>query len=210
MVDEKDIAYFVRKTVWLTTTFMGSINTDMKNVRVVFTYARMNPPTEGHRRVVESLREEAQRTGAVARLYLSETHDTKRNPLDKETKLDFVRRAFPDIEVRTARTVFAAGCDIAADGGADAVMVVGEDRLESFTKTLTAYVDTDDLPLKTLEVRAISRGEDDTSATRAREAAASGDWTAFSAMSPTPDEMITRELFHAVRTGMGVQENGTI
>ena len=189
--------------VWLTAVLTGPLNTDMKNVRVVFTYARMNPPTEGHRRVVESLREEAKRTGAVARLYLSETHDKKRNPLDKETKLDFVRRSFPDIDVRTARTVFAAGLDLAGD---DAVMVVGQDRLEAFTKTLTAYIGTDDLPVKSLEVRAISRGEDDTSATKAREAAVSGDWQAFEAMSPTTDEMITRELFHAVRNGMGVQD----
>ena len=189
--------------VWLTAVLLPPLNMDMKNVRVVFTYARMNPPTEGHRKVVESLREEARRTGAVARLYLSETHDQKRNPLDKETKLDFVRRAFPDIEVRTARTVFAAGVDLA---GEDAVMVVGEDRLAQFTKTLTAYVGTDDLPVKSLEVRAISRGEDDTSATKAREAAVSGDWTAFEAMSPTSDETITRELFHAVRNGMGVQD----
>lgn len=179
-------------------------------MRVVFTYARMNPPTEGHRRVVESLRKEAALTGAVARLYLSETHDKKRNPLDKETKLDFVRRSFPDIEVRTARTVFAAGLDMAADGGKEAIMVVGEDRLDAFTKTLTAYVGTDDLPLKSLEVRAITRGEDDTSATRAREAAVSGDWKAFAAMSPTSDEMITRELFHAVRNGMGVPEDVAI
>lgn len=190
-------------TVWLTADFIRPLNTDMKNVRVAFTYARMNPPTEGHRRVVESLIEEAKRTGATARVYLSETHDSKRNPLQSQQKLDLVRRAFPEIEVRLARTLFAAGCDLAADGGDDAVMVVGADRASEFSKRLTAYVGTPDLPLKSIEIRAITRDEDDVSATQARDAAVAGDWKTFQSLSPSN---VAQELYVAVRNGMGATD----
>lgn len=175
---------------------------DMKTVEVIFTYARMNPPTDGHRRVVERIQQIAAERGGVARVYLSETHDQDRNPLDKDTKLSLARKAFPNVDIRSAKTVFEAGQDVAIGGDVDAVMIVGEDRLHGFTKALTAYVGTDDLPLKSIEILAIDRTDDDVSATKARIAAQSNDWVAFQAMSPTSDESVTRELFHAVRNGM--------
>jgi nicotinamide mononucleotide adenylyltransferase len=177
----------------------------MKNVKAVFAFGRLNPPTSGHRRVVEKLREEAQRDGAVARLYLSETHDEARNPLTAEQKLAFAKKLFPDVEVRLAKTLFVAALDMAADGVEDGVMIVGEDRLEQFSKILSAYEGTEVFGLKHAEVRAITREETDASATSARAAAAAGDWSAFRDLSATTDDTLTHELYEAVRVGMGVE-----
>lgn len=181
------------------------LNTDMRNaMRAVFAYARMNPPTEGHRRVVERLREEAKATGSTARLYLSKTHDRKRNPLNPEQKLAYVQKLFPGVEVRLSPSIFAAANELADEGYDEATVIVGEDRLESFSKTLPAYVGTDSLGLKQVEVRAVTRNEEDVSATRARAAAIEGDWQAFRSMTPTDDEALVTELYEAVRNGMGV------
>jgi len=176
----------------------------MKNVKAVFAFGRMNPPTSGHRRVVEKLREEAQREGAVARLYLSQTHDDERNPLTPEQKLAFARKLFPDVEVRLAKTLFEAGLDMAADGVDDGVMIVGEDRRDAFSKLLAAYEGSEVLGLKHAEVKAITRKAEDASASSARAAAADGNFNAFRDLSATTDETLTRELYEAVRVGMGV------
>lgn len=173
-------------------------------MRAVFAYARMNPPTEGHRRIVERLRSEAKATGGVARLYLSKTHDRKRNPLDPEQKLAYAQKLFPEVEVRLAPTIFAAANELADEGCDEATVIVGEDRLARFSKELPAYVGTDSLGLKQVEVRAVSRTDEDVSATRAREAAKNGDFASFRAMTPTDDESLARELYEAVRNGMGV------
>ena len=183
---------------------MPLINTDMKNVKAIFSYGRMNPPTNGHLRVVQKLRDEAEREGAVARVYLSLTEDEKSNPLAPAEKLAFFQKLFPDVEVRLAKTVFEAGLDMAADGFDHGVMVVGEDRAAKFTKILSAYEGTEVLGLKRVEVKTISRNAEDASATQARQAAATGNWKAFCDLSATTDETLTRELYEAVRVGLGV------
>lgn len=176
----------------------------MKNVKAVFAFGRMNPFTRGHDRIVEKLREEAQREGAVARLYLSQTHDDERNPLTPEQKLSFAQKLFPDVEVRLAKTLFEAALDMAADGVDDGVMIVGEDRRDAFSKLLAAYEGTEVLGLKHAEVRAITRRAEDASASSARAAAVDGNFGAFRDLSATTDETLTRELYEAVRVGMGV------
>lgn len=184
---------------------MNPLNTDMKNVKTVFSYARMNPPTKGHLRVVQKLREVAQQEGAVARIYLSETQDEERNPLSREQKLAFVQALFPDIEVRTSKKLFDATLEMAADGFEEGIMIVGEDRFSKFDKIMSAYEGTEALGLKRVEVRAISRDANETSATGARAAAADGNWSAFLDHSATADVNLTRELYEAVRVGLGVE-----
>lgn len=177
----------------------------MKNVKAIFAYGRMNPPTKGHLRIVEKLHQEAQREGATARVYLSESHDEERNPLTREQKLQFVQALFPDVEVRMAKTLFIATLEMAAEGFDEGVLIVGEDRLSHFSKLMSAYEGTEALGLKRVEVRAITRDANDTSATGARAAAVAGNWKAFCAHSAFNDTDRTRELYEAVRVGMGVE-----
>lgn len=183
----------------------GSLNTGMRNVKAIFAFGRMNPPTAGHLRVVNKLREEAQRDGAVVRLFLTKSHDDQRNPLDPQTKLDFVKRLFPDVDVRLSQTLFTAALEMASEGIEEGVMIVGEDRRSQFSTILNRYAGTEELGLKHAEVRTISRDPDDASATSARNAAAEGNWKAFVGLSASSDDELTRELYEAVRVGLGVQ-----
>jgi nicotinamide mononucleotide adenylyltransferase len=173
-------------------------------MKAFFAFGRMNPPTAGHCRVVEKLREEAKREGGVVRLYLSQSQDSVRNPLTPEQKVNFARKLFPDVDVRLSKTLFAATLDMAADGVQDGVMIVGEDRLEAFAKILEDYSGTKELGLRCAEAQAISRTESDASATNARMAAQNDDWATFCELSPTKDEKLTREIYDAVREGLGV------
>ena len=172
--------------------------------KAVFAFARMNPPHSGHSKIVKRLLEEAEREGAVARLFLTQSCDKKRNPLDPATKVSFIQKLFPEVEVRLTKTVFTAGLDLSSEGIEDGVLIVGEDRAEAFEKMMSSYQGTDALGLKHAEVRTVARDAGDASATRAREAAAQGDYDAFRSLSASGDDTLTRELYEAVRTGLGV------
>ena len=171
--------------------------------KAIFSFGRMNPPHRGHLKVVNKLREEARRDGAVVRLYLSKTHDDDRNPLDPHIKLEFVQKLFPDVDVRLSQTIFTAGLEMAAEGIDDGVMIVGEDRKTQFSEILNKYAGTKELGLKNTEVRTVSREQNDASATSARQAAVEGDWETFRELSVFPDDELTRKLYDAVRAALG-------
>jgi hypothetical protein len=183
---------------------MCPLNTGMRIVKAIFAFGRMNPVTIGHGRVVAELQSEAQRAGAEVRLFLSMTHDDERNPLDPETKADFVRKVFPGLDVRLSKTVFTAALELADEGFEEGVMIVGEDRKAQFSSILSRYAGKKELGLSSVEVKAITRTDEDASASGARAAALNGDFDAFKKLSATSDEDLTFQIFKAVRHGLGV------
>ena len=68
---------------------------------VYFTFGRMNPPTIGHEKLMESM---AQKSGKNPyRVYLSQSQDKKKNPLHFSEKVKYARKMFP----RHARQIMA-------------------------------------------------------------------------------------------------------
>ena len=62
--------------------------------KTVITFGRMNPPTIGHQKVVDKVKAEAKKQGAMPHVYLSHSQDAKKNPLDYKTKVGIARKAF--------------------------------------------------------------------------------------------------------------------
>ena len=58
-----------------------------------FSFGRMNPPTIGHEKLLDKLSASAGKN--PYRLYLSQSQDAKKNPLDYKTKVKFARKMFP-------------------------------------------------------------------------------------------------------------------
>lgn len=198
----QSICYFVLIDAIVITGVNDPLNTGKNKVKAFFAFGRMNPPTVGHLRVIEKLREQAKQEGAVVRVYLSKTHDKVRNPLTPDQKLAFIKRLFPEVDVRLSQTVFTAALEMAEEGIDNGVLIVGEDRLSQFSKILSAYSGTEVLGLKA-DVLAISRDESEASATQARKAALDGDLTTFRVLCPTNDPDLSNELYEAVRHGLG-------
>jgi len=172
-------------------------------MKIVFSFGRINPPTSGHRKLVDQLCLEASKQNASARLYLSKTQDSKRNPLSPENKLSVVQTIFPKIEVRLAQTIFSAIADIENDGYDEAIFYCGADRYESFSNSLTSYIGTE-INLKSLEIKKIERLDEDVSASKAREAAWNNDWKSFCEFSASTNEKINNNIFVEIRNMMGV------
>ena len=60
---------------------------------VAFCFGRMNPPTIGHARLMNSTARASM--GSDYYIFLSHTQDSKKNPLDYQNKVNFVKAMFP-------------------------------------------------------------------------------------------------------------------
>ena len=187
---------------------------------VYYTFGRMNPPTAGHGKVMDML---AKKSGSSPyKVFLSQTQDSKKNPLSYSDKVKHVRKMFP----KHARSVMInkkvnnpmdAASALYADGHINLVMVVGSDRVNEFDILLNKYNGVKArhgfYNFKTIKV--ISAGErdpdssgvDGMSASKQRANASNNDFAAFSQGVPTTlSYKDGRKLFNDVRKGMGLKE----
>ena len=184
---------------------------------VVCAFGRMNPPTIGHRKLVDTMAELAKPTRRKARLYLSHSHDNSKNPLDFDTKLRFCKEAFePQIKVMNsdAKTIIHIFHELYEEGFENVIYVGGEDRIggeEDMTKIISKYngYGTEKLPLyyKFDSIQFESAGHRDDSSdseverasgSLARRLAADGKWRLFKRIMPF-EEDIARELYDILR-----------
>lgn len=188
---------------------------------VYFSFGRMNPPTIGHGKLLDKLAGAAGRN--PYRMYVSQSVDQKKNPLEYKSKVKYIRKMFPkharsvllNNKVKNAMEVASSLYD---EGFRKVVMVVGSDRLREFDVLLKKYNG------KTggrhgfynfMDIKVISAGERDPdaegasgmSASKMRKAAVDKDFTAFAQGLPkslsNPD---SKRLFNDVRKGMGLKE----
>lgn len=187
---------------------------------VYFTFARMNPPTIGHERLLDII---AERAGKFPyRIYLSQSHDNKKNPLLYEEKVKIARKAFPrhGRAIRhdpSVRNILEAAVALYEDGYKNIVMVGGQDRIADFERIKLYNNKQTRYGFYAFEsIKIISAGDRDSkssgiegvTATALREAAANSDFTTFSQGVPkamTNED--TRTLYNKVRKGLGLNED---
>lgn len=176
---------------------------------IVFTICRMNPPTKGHEKLVNRVMAEANNRQCDHRVFLTRTQDKKTNPLDVTQKLEFAKAAFQSASIVDTMNVFSACRELAAEGYVHGILVVGEDRENSFETALNKYIDHPEpeksIGLKSIEVIVIPRASHDYSATAARKWATDGDFDHFKESSPIQDLAVVQKMYNCVRQGLGVK-----
>jgi hypothetical protein len=185
-----------------------------------FTFGRMNPPTVGHGKLLDKLAMVSSKKSYF--VYLSQSQNPKKNPLDYSSKVKFARKMFPkharsimiNKKVKTAIDVLVA---IYQQGFKNIVMVVGSDRIHEFDALLNRYNGKKARHgfYNFESIKVVSAGERDPdsegvkgmSASKMRDFATENDFASFS--FGLPKEMNNKEarnLFVAVRKGMGIKE----
>lgn len=105
----------------------------------VVAFGRMNPPTIGHTRLVEMMEHIAKEVGGTALLFLSHSHDAKKNPLVYESKLAYAQYAFGDVVVESnANDIIAVATEV-AESYDNIIFVCGSDRQAEFERKLNRY-----------------------------------------------------------------------
>ena len=177
--------------------------------KVVFTFGRFNPPTRGHARLMDVVKNAA--SGADHYVFTGRTNDPKKNPLEYKDKITFLRAMFPHMNIMDdpkIRTPWEALEELGKQYD-EVVMVVGSDRKQDFETQMRPYLK--DFGIEKFSI--VSSGERDAdasdvsgvSASKARALAKAGDFKSFSG-TIDGGEKLKKQLYTKVRQGMGIME----
>jgi hypothetical protein len=184
---------------------------------VAFCYGRVNPPTIGHARLFNTTARASM--GGDYYIFLSHTQDSEFNPLDYNTKVDFVKAIYPQHADHVSTGMLKGIMPILEflyhHNYTDVTFVCGNDRLATFTKLLNDYNGLEGKPtyFKFNSINIVSSGprdpdkDDDVagvSASSARLAAKKGQFEKFKQI--TGAGRYAKQLYKAVRKGMLVED----
>ena len=194
---------------------------EQKEKHAVLAFGRMNPPTVGHAKLVDKVKEVAKEVGGSHHVVISHSQDEKKNPLSAQDKLKHAKRFFPDTNLSTSDkehpTFLQHAAKLHKAGATHLHMIAGSDRVGEYEKKLAQYNGTHKGALFNFKhIKVHSAGERDPdaegvsgmSASKMRGHAETGNFKEFKKGIPkhvAPEH--AKELYHDVRKGMNLKED---
>ena len=182
---------------------------------VTVAFGRFNPPTIGHEKLMKAADKVA--LGGPLKIYPSRTQDSKKNPLDPDIKISFMKKMFPDFEENIIndgemKSIFNVLIAASEEGYKNVNIVVGADRQAEFENLATKYngelYNFDDIRVVSAGVRdADAEGVEGMSASKMRKAVVDGDFKSFKTGTPKSiKDADIESIFNAVKSGMKVKK----
>ena len=182
--------------------------------KLIFAFGRFNPPTTGHAKLMKEVITQARKNNANHIVYASASTDRRKNPLDVNTKVKFMKKMFPQNKIMAAggnQRTFMEILKFYNKMYGEVIMVAGSDRIREFQSLADKYNGKD---YEYKKVTVVSSGERDPdaegvsgmSASKMREMAKNNDYRNFKSGVVGLSDSDTRELFNAVKKGMGIRE----
>lgn len=199
------------------------INLKSNMPMATFCFGRMNPPTVGHKKVMQQTIDLGKEH---AYIFASRKCDPKSDPLDYEVKTEFIKKIHPEyadaIVNEYVNDPWQAACWLYDKGYRHMTFVAGSDRLGSGSNSLeTALKNWNSGPSRTTDyargpngreyvvMKFVSSGDrkdnaNNSSATLAREYAKIGDKINFQLITGVTDDITVcgKSLYTATREGM--------
>ena len=183
--------------------------------RMIFAFGRFNPPTTGHAKLMREVILQARKYNANHVVYASASQDSRKNPLDVNTKVAFMKKMFPKNNIKAAggtQRTFMEILKFFDKMYGEIYMVAGSDRVKEFQALADKY-NGKDYNYKLIKL--LSSGERDPdaegvtgmSASKMREMAKNDDFRNFSKGVTGLSSSETRKLYDAVRKGMNIRES---
>jgi hypothetical protein len=197
----------------------------------VVAWGRMNPPTIGHQKVIDVVKQYAQKFMGDPILFLSKTQKPKTDPLSFAEKLHFASEMF-SIKVdrnTSVKTIIQMFQQLQGQGYDNVILVAGSDRVQQYQDLIDKYNNKPDtkgeIPFKFANAKVVSSGERDPdaegvagmSSSKVKKLAAEGkfeDWkdetdqTQPGFKSSVPgNETLAKQMYNRVRQGMGLEVN---
>ena len=180
---------------------------------ITITFGRFNPPTVGHEKLLQAAKKIS--AGGDLKVYPSRTHEPKKNPLSPGSKIEFMKKMFPDYEESIVdnpkmKSIFDVLRSVSNAGYSSINIVVGADRQAEFESLAQKYNGEEGF-YNFDEIRVISAGTRDPdaegvegmSASLLRKAVMDGDGETFNKGMPkglsSPD---IQALFNSVKSGL--------
>ena len=187
----------------------------------VFSYGRFNPPTIGHKKLIDTGKMLAGSLNADFFVFPTRTHDRERNPLDFNTKLKFLKTFFPEVRfIETTGQLFDVLLWLSDQNYTEINMIIGSDRVKEFDRTIKNYIPAYNPNIEKGKAvnfekfNTVDAGQRDpdsdgasgASGTKARELARSKREVDFvNLVAPGEDDNMKKELYRQVRKGLGIE-----
>lgn len=178
---------------------------------IVFAFGRFQPPTVGHKLLIDAVKHEAALGGADHVIYVSKTQDHKNNPLSIDQKIKYLNQMFPETNFVACndqvRTPIEAVISLNAHYS-KLVMIAGSDRVPVFEKLINDYngkeYQYDNIQILSAGARDLNSALiDGISGSKMRAAAISNDFTTFRQWLPTTiDDIDATRLLNEVQHGL--------
>lgn len=188
----------------------------------VLAFGRMNPPTSGHMKVIDTVRNVANQENASHSVVVSHSNNPKNNPLTKEQKIKHLKRYSPTTNFNSASkefpTILHHVSNIYNSGKRNLIVVAGSDRVDEYKKLLDKYngqtakhghYNFDSIRVISSGKRdPDSEGTDGMSGTKMRQYASENNFHEFRKGVPEHvSDKHAKELMNDVRYGMKLEEN---
>jgi len=187
----------------------------------VMAFGRMNPPTTGHAKLVDKVKEVAAEHNASHHVILSHSQDPSKNPLSAKDKLKHAKRFFPNTNLSTSDsehpTFLHHAAKLHKQGVTHLHMVAGSDRTDEYKKKLAQYNGKHEGALfnfKKITVHSAgerdpdAEGAEGMSASKMRGHASTGNFKEFKKGIPSHVQPHhAKELYSDVRKHMGIKES---
>ena len=192
----------------------------MSSKHVVVTFGRASPITAGHQKLFDKVAETAKKVGGEGHIHLSQSFDSKKNPLSHDTKVDLAKKMMPhhakmfhnEKKVKTLFDVMKHH----SDPEAELHVIAGSDRVEEYKKKLNDY-NGKDYHYKKIHVHSAgdrdpdAEGAEGISGTKMRMHAANGNFSEFKKGAPTtakPEHV--EHMYNEVRANQSMRESDEI
>ncbi len=180
---------------------------------IIFAFGRMNPPTNGHGKLIAKVKRMAQQQRADHLIVASHSFDKLKNPLEPSKKLKHLQAMFPGTNFATSdknNPNFIKQLGLLTGKYDNVIMIAGSDRVQDFQRLLDTY-NGKDFTFKSAKV--VSAGERDPdaegvagiSASKMRLYAKNNEFSNFKRGLPTGYRG-AKQLFKDVRAGMELKE----
>jgi len=195
---------------------------EQKEKHAVMAFGRMNPITVGHEKLVNKVKDIADKVGGTAHIVVSHSQDAKKNPLTSAQKLKHAKRAFPGVNVtasdKESPNFLAHAAKLHKQGVTHFHMVGGSDRADEYHKLLHKYNGVKGphghFNFKHIDVHSAgdrdpdAEGVEGMSASKMREHAQKGNYKEFRKGVPSKmTDAHAKDMYNDVRRGMGVHED---
>jgi hypothetical protein len=188
---------------------------DEEGPTLTIVFGRFNPPTVGHEKLLSAAKRAS--VGGDFKIYPSRTQDPKKNPLDPDMKISFMKKMFPNYEDNiisdsNMKSIFDVLTNANGDGYKNVNIIVGSDRQAEFENLANKHngnlYNFDIINVISAGVRdSDGDGVEGISPSKMRKAVIDDDFKSFRRGTPNKlNDADAQALFNAVRQGMGVKK----
>jgi hypothetical protein len=141
---------------------------EAKEKTAVMAFGRFNPPTVGHEKLIQKVKEVSDEHGASGHVFASHTELKSKDPLPQAAKIGYLNQISHGTQIhgssKAEPTFLHAAAKLYKQGHKHLVMIAGSDRINDYKSKLEQYNDGKDYPhgkYKFKSIQVVSSGERD-------------------------------------------------